>query len=160
MKHAITTIPSLPTYHQVILKHQANTPWHLPQRRPLRHLLNGDTLVVLESRQSIFRLEGVPILILAGVSTVRREHRPPSCLKPNGDTGRIAVVPYDVFLLRGAVVHGTHDLGADEGALGDDPFHADELGQTLREGGREGGREGRDGSMHSTKGRQPDTEKT
>jgi len=39
-------------------------------------------------------------------------------------------------------MHGTNDLRADEGAFGDDPFHADELGQTLREGGREGGKEG------------------
>jgi len=35
-------------------------------------------------------------------------------------------------------MHGTDDLGTDEGASGHDAFHADELGKTLKK--REGGR--------------------
>jgi hypothetical protein len=98
-------LPSLPTYHQVMLQDQGDAPRHLAQRGPLRHLLDGHALMVLVGRKPKLCLQGVPVLVLAGVRVVRRQHGPAPRFQADGDGGGVPVVSDQVLLLGGAVVH-------------------------------------------------------
>ena len=93
-------------------------PGQLSGRCFLRHLLDGEGLVVHVDGESVLGDERVVVLVLGRIGRRRRKRL---------QRRQVRVFALDVLFRRGTVVDGLDDLGVDERGLGDDALDADHV---------------------------------
>lgn len=62
----LDTVSRFTLVYHIVIKDNVNTPWKLTRGCSLGHLLDTDSLVILENAMSVLHFERVPCVVLLG----------------------------------------------------------------------------------------------
>ena len=119
--HELDAVARLDLVDEVVIHDHIDAAWQLSWRRPFRHFLNADHLVVAERTQAIFGREPVPTLVCRWIRARSRR----ACAVH----GRVAILTHMETRGRITVMDGPDNFGPHQRAPCDNTFERHHLSE-------------------------------